>query len=53
MSRGTVYIKDANILIDLAKADILQEWFSLKYITITSDLVIHEIKDPIQRERRV
>lgn len=51
MSRGTVYIKDANILIDLAKADILQEWFSLKYITITSDLVIHEIKDPIQRER--
>ena len=43
-------IKDANILIDLIEASLLDAWFSLEIETLTSNLVIDEIDDEGQLE---
>lgn len=39
-----IAVKDANILIDLAEADLLGLWFKLDYETHTTDLVLREIR---------
>jgi predicted nucleic acid-binding protein len=44
-------VKDANILIDLADADLLGVWFGLKIETHTTDLVLNEIKETSQRRK--
>lgn len=43
-----VAVKDASILIDLAHGGFLTPWFKLGIETLTTDLVMAEIKDPNQ-----
>ncbi len=45
-----IAVKDANVLIDLIEADILDHWFRLGIETHTTDLVRHEIHRPEQRQ---
>jgi predicted nucleic acid-binding protein len=43
-------VQDACILIDLIEGSILELWPRLGFETITTDLVVHEIKDPEQKK---
>ena len=43
-----VAVKDANVLIDLLEADLLGLWFRLGIETHTTDLVVHEVRQPEQ-----
>ena len=44
-----VAVKDANVLIDMAEADLLDLWFSLGIPTHTTDLVLAEMDETRQR----
>jgi len=43
-----VAVKGANVLIDLLEADLLGLWFRLGIKTHTTDLVVHEVRQPEQ-----
>ncbi len=43
-----VVVKDASVIIDLANADILKEWFLLGYETHTSDLILNQLQQDQQ-----
>jgi predicted nucleic acid-binding protein len=43
-------VQDACIIIDLIEGSLLELWPGLGFETITSDLVVHEIKDPEQKK---
>lgn len=43
-----IAVKDANILIDLVEAALLDSWFALKIETLTTDIVMGEIDDEQQ-----
>ena len=45
-----IAIQDANILMDLANGDFLAAWFALGIETHTTDLVMVEIKDAVQKK---
>ena len=47
-TRLAIPVKDANVLIDLIEVDLLGLWFRLGIETHTTDLVIHEIRQPEQ-----
>lgn len=44
-----VYVKDANLIFDLFHGGVLDAWFALGYETITTPLVLAEIRNPEQR----
>lgn len=44
-----VAVKDANVLIDMAEADLLDLWFSLGIPTHTTDLVMAEVELPSRK----
>jgi predicted nucleic acid-binding protein len=46
-----VAVKDANVLIDMAEADLLDLWFSLGIPTHTTDLVLAEMDETRQRKK--
>ena len=42
-----IVVQDANILIDLYEVDLLESFFALGYETHTTDLVFHEVAQPV------
>lgn len=44
-----VYVKDANLIFDLFHGGVLDAWFALGYETITTSLVLVEIRNPDQK----
>ena len=48
-----IAVKDANVLIDMAEADLLGLWFSLAIPTHTTDLVLDEVEQTGQRSQIV
>ncbi len=44
-----IYVKDANLILDLFNGRILDAWFALGYETITTSLVLVEIRDEEQK----
>lgn len=46
-----IAVKDANVLIDLAEADLLLLWFGLGIPTHTTDLVLDEVERTAQRAK--
>jgi predicted nucleic acid-binding protein len=46
-----VYVKDANLIFDLFHGGVLDAWFALGYETITTSLVLVEIRNPEQRKQ--
>lgn len=45
-----VAVKDANVLIDMTEADLLDLWFNLGIPTHTTDLVMAEVDEPRRNE---
>jgi predicted nucleic acid-binding protein len=46
-----IYVKDANLIFDLFHGGVLDAWFALGYETVTTSLVLVEIRDPDQRKQ--
>lgn len=46
----TVVVSDTNIFIDLYSVDLLNEFFSLSFQIHTTDFIINELKNAIQRD---
>ena len=45
-----IVVSDTNILIDLIEVGLLDEFFSLPWEIHTTDMIIHELKDALQKE---
>lgn len=46
----TIVVNDTNIFIDLISVNLLDEFFQLPIQIHTTDLVIHELEDPVQKQ---
>ena len=44
-----IYVKDANLILDLFNGGVLDAWFALAYETVTTSLVMVEIRDKEQK----
>jgi len=44
-----IYVKDANLILDLFNGRVLDAWFALGYETITTSLVLREVSDEGQK----
>lgn len=44
-----IYVKDANLILDLFNGSVLDAWFALGYETVTTSLVMVEIRDDAQK----
>lgn len=48
---GTIVVNDTNIFIDLISVDLLDEFFSMPIDIHTTDLVVHELTEPLQQKK--
>lgn len=48
---GTIVVNDTNIFIDLISVDLLDDFFSLPLDIHTTDFVINELTEPVQRQK--
>lgn len=47
----TIVVNDTNIFIDLIAVDLLDKFFSLPIEIHTTDFVVHELTEPLQKKK--
>ncbi|MCC5849511.1 MAG: DUF3368 domain-containing protein [Verrucomicrobia bacterium] len=49
MKAGRVVVQDANVIVDLIEAEVLEAWLGMGFETWTTDFVVNEIQEPKQK----